>query len=454
VVETQAGDGATKRVSGYAWYASVVLALAYMFAQIDRMILNLLVEQIRRDLGFTDTQIGLLLGFAFSAATAVAGIPIAWAADRFSRRTIAGVGTVFWGLMTIACGLSSSFIQLFFARFGLGIGESALTPASYSMLSDLFPREKLGTALGFNMVGGTLGVGLASAAGGMLIAALERLDSIPFPGLGMIHAWQLAFPIAGLPAILIGLWVWSLREPARRRSHAADAPAEGHASWGDVWRFLIGKRRVVGSIFAGFAFLILVSQALTSWFPTMLIREFGWDVKDVGVAVGLILGGVGTLAALASGWLVEWAHTRGYEDACLRIGVAAAVLLTAAGIAAPLASSAALALAFFAPAVIVIVIAVVLGGMAVQIVTPAAMRARVTALYFFVTSLVSGGFGPLAVALLTDHVFGRPEAITLSLAIVAAVFCPLSAVSLAVGMRPMRELLAEAYAEPVAESST
>lgn len=449
--DQSAATSGTPRVPGYAWYTAAVLSLAYMFSQIDRMILNLLVEPIRHDLGITDTQIGLLQGFAFSIAVGFAGIPIAWAADRHSRRTIAGIGTIFWSLMTILCGMASNFTHLFAARFGLGIGESALSPASYSMLGDLFPREKLGRALGINMVGGTLGVGLASVAGGPVILALEKVGPVAVPLIGTLQPWQLAFPIAGLPALIVGLWVWSLREPPRRVPPSARGATT--ASWGEVFAFMRQQWRLIFAIFAGFSLLILVSQAITSWFPTFLIRQFRWDVGSVGIAFGLILGGAGTAAALGGGWLMEIVQRHGHADAPLRIGWISAAILGVCGVLAPLAPTATLALALFAPTVIVIVFGVMLAGVAIQIITPSPMRARVTALYFFVTQLISGGLGPLVVGLITDYAFGDAAAISYSLAIVAGVVSPFAAICIASGMAAYRTRIAGIDAEAAAQPS-
>ena len=117
----------------YPWYVVVVLTFAFTVAFIDRQILSLLVQPIRRDLGISDTQISLLAGFAFAVFYSVLGVPIARLADRRSRRAIISVGVFLWSLMTAACGLAKSFAGLFAARVGVGVGEATLSPAAYSM---------------------------------------------------------------------------------------------------------------------------------------------------------------------------------------------------------------------------------------------------------------------------------------------------------------------------------
>lgn len=131
-----------------ARYVVLVLLCAYVLSYIDRQILALLVGPIKADLGLSDTQIGLLQGLAFAVLFAIAGLPLGWWADRGDRRRIIAMGVGVWSLMTALCGTARSFTHLFLARAGVGIGEAALVPAAYSMISDLVPPERRGRALG------------------------------------------------------------------------------------------------------------------------------------------------------------------------------------------------------------------------------------------------------------------------------------------------------------------
>ena len=131
----------------YAWYVVAVLMLAYISSFIDRQVLTLLVKPLKRDFGVTDTQVGLLIGFSFAIFYTFLGIPIGRMADRKSRKRIIVYGIAIWSLMTAVCGITGTYNQLFLARIGVGIGEAALSPAAYSLITDLFPRHKLGTRL-------------------------------------------------------------------------------------------------------------------------------------------------------------------------------------------------------------------------------------------------------------------------------------------------------------------
>ena len=137
----------------YAWYVVIVLFIAYTISFIDRQIMSLLIEPIKRDLAISDTQISLLHGFAFAIFYTVLGIPLGRLADRKNRCFIISAGIFVWSLMAGACGLAKSFWFLFMARIGVGVGEASLSPAAYSMISDYFPKEKRGIAISLNSMG-------------------------------------------------------------------------------------------------------------------------------------------------------------------------------------------------------------------------------------------------------------------------------------------------------------
>jgi MFS family permease len=156
---------------GWAWFAVAALMVAYTSSFIDRQILTLLVQPIRADLTISDTQFSLLAGIAFSLFYTVMGVPLARLADRGSRRWIIFWGIVVWSVMTVACGLANSFWALFAARIGVGIGEAALSPAAYSMISDYFPPRQRARALAVYSMAPYIGAGLALMIG---VAVRER----------------------------------------------------------------------------------------------------------------------------------------------------------------------------------------------------------------------------------------------------------------------------------------
>lgn len=182
-----------KKSNAYAWYVVTLCMLAYIFSFIDRQILALMIEPIKADLQLSDTQFSLLHGLAFSLFYAVMGLPLAYIADRFSRPKLISIGIIVWSLATATCGLSKNFIQLFLSRMAVGVGEAALSPAAYSMFSDMFSKDKLGRAVGIYSIGAFLGGGIAFLVGGYVINLLKGVTLIEVPLLGALKAWQIAF---------------------------------------------------------------------------------------------------------------------------------------------------------------------------------------------------------------------------------------------------------------------
>ena len=423
----------------YRWYVVVLLMVAYAFSFIDRTILNLLVEPIRADLGLSDTQISLLMGLAFAIFYTVAGLPIAYLADRYSRRTIIGVGITVWCFMTAACGLSRSFGQLFLARMGVGVGEAALSPAANSLISDSFPKEQLGRAIGVYAMGTVIGMGLALIIGGQAIATTMAFGTVELPVVGALRPWQIVFLLVGLPGLVIALLMTTVKEPRRRGLLHGDQVV----SLLSTARFLGSRWRTYSAHFLGLSVTTIMAYGYVGWVPTFFIRTYGWSIEQIGLAFGLVMTFAGMAGVYLGGWLADYWQNRGVADAHWRvILVAVGILLPAYGLVT-LMPSPGLALAFLIPGVIG-------GGMstppalaALMIITPNQMRAMAAALYFFVLSLIGLTVGPTAVALLTDYYFADEAALRYSMAIVAFVSWLLASLVLLVGWKHYRRSLDE-----------
>lgn len=178
----------------------------------DRQALTLLVGPIRTSLGINDTQISLLHGFAFALFYTVMGIPIGQMVDRHRRTWVIAAGIVTWSVMTAACGLARNFLQMFFARIGVGIGEASLSPGAYSLIVDYFPPQSRTLALSIYFGAVYVGSGLALMIGGTLISSIPAMT---MPMLGQMEPWQSVFIILGLPGVLVAILVLALKEPPR-----------------------------------------------------------------------------------------------------------------------------------------------------------------------------------------------------------------------------------------------
>jgi MFS family permease len=197
-----------------------VLMLCYTLSFVDRQILGLLVPFIKADLKINDTLVGLLAGTAFALFYAVMGLPLGRVADSANRRNLISISIAFWSIFTAACALARSYTTLFLARVGVGVGEAGLNPASFSILSDLFPKERLGAALSVFYIGNLLGSSLALIVGGTVVQAVTRQPEVTLPILGAMASWRLTFLILGLPGLFFALLVFTVKEPIRKKPRA------------------------------------------------------------------------------------------------------------------------------------------------------------------------------------------------------------------------------------------
>jgi MFS family permease len=421
----------------YAWYVVVILFLAYTSSFIDRQIMALLVEPIKRDLGLNDTQFSLLHGFAFAIFYTFMGLPIGRLADRRNRKRMIVVGIAIWSALTAACGLARTFLHLFLARIGVGIGEAALSPSAYSMIADLFPRDKRGLPTGMYSMGVFFGAGVAFILGGYVVQLAARAEDIVLPLLGAIRPWQLTFFIVALPGLLIVALMSTVREPERRDVQ----PVEGDDSHSirATLAYVRQHSRLYTSVVVGFALLATGSYGFFTWIPTFLIRTYGWEAGNAGYSFGLLVLTLGTTGTLIGGVWSDRLFARGRVDANMRVGIYAGIGILIFGCAAPLMPSATLALVLLAPAVFFLGFSVSLAPAAASFVSPNQLRGQAVALYLFATNLIGLGIGPTVVAIMTDYVFGDPAALRYSLTAFAVVVPVLAVVTLLWGVGPYRK---------------
>ena len=411
-----------------SWYTVGVLIVVFLVAMVDRQILTLLVQPIRRDLGLTDTQLSLLIGMAFALFYTVLGVPIAQLADRKPRRTIIAIGVFLWSLATVACGLARTYWQLFFARVGVGVGEATLQPSAYSMLADLFPPAKLGRAIGTYAIGLFLGSGLALIVGGAVIAALSGTESIAVPFFGELRAWQVAFIVVGAPGIILTLVLMlTVKEPARRGLHNATG---AEATTARLVPFMRSNARTVTAIFAAFSLGGIAVVGYLAWIPEFIRRSHGWNISDIGWIFGLEMAVFGSAGTLFGGWFVDRLTRRGYQDAAFRAAIVAFVFLVPAMILPPLITDARVAVGLLAPLMFAIGMQQGYSPLALQLIAPNELRAQIVAVFFLVAQTLSLGFGPTLYALLTDYLFKDDAALHFSMAIVGGTCCSLGLITL------------------------
>lgn len=436
-------DGPSWPPARVAWLWVSVCVLAYICAYIDRQILSLMVDKVKSGLQITDSQFGLLHGLSFAMLYATLGLFVGGLVDRFPRRTIIICGILLWSMMTAVCGMTRSFFQLFLARAGVGIGEATLTPSAYSLLADCFPKERLGRALSVYFAGAGLGTGIAFIAGGMLIAAVDKVAPTTLPLLGEMQTWQIVFLIVALPGFPIALLLYALTEPQRQGRTRAVAPP-----WSAVWAFLKSRWRFMLPFFIAISGAATVSLAGLAWTPAYWMRTQGQTASEAGLLLGVVAMTAIPIGLMVGAWASEFLERRGVRGGALLVSGGSALLVcvpatSLAFITDPTWSIIAVTLAMFFTNMPFGIVAATL-----QTATPNAMRGRISAMSLLAQNACGMIIGPLIPGLLTDQLFGgdgQMVAVSLSITLVGA--AALTAVFFLISFINRREIGAEVEAE-------
>jgi predicted MFS family arabinose efflux permease len=367
------------------WYAISVLTVVNVFNYMDRMALSVLMPHIKADLHLTDTQLGLLVGFAFSLFYAVCTVPIARWADRGVRRDIIALAMAIWSVMTALSGAAQNFWQLLVARVGVGAGEAGCIPPSQSMICDYVPLERRPGIFAIHAFGASIGMMLGVSAAAWLGATI---------------GWRWTFVALGLPGIAVAMIVRStLPEPARG---ALDSPVSSNAAASFretisfLWRCRSYRRVMVFAVGNGF-----LQYGMLQWWPSFYQRVFAIDASSMGLSLGMAIG-VGTGAGVLIGGVL--ANKAAQRDARLPLLIAAAAVLlalpTAIGaLLVPMASVSILLvglLQFLLGATQAPAIATVY-----SVVIPS-VRATAGSINLFFMSAIGFGLGPFCMGVLSD----------------------------------------------------
>lgn len=394
-----------------AWVVVILLLLAYIMSYVDRSIFGVLLDPIKEDFHFTDTQMGLLGGLAFAVLYGGFGIPLGWLADRLSRRNIVVIGVAVWSFATAATGIARGFFGLFFARMMTGAGEATLSPCAMSMISDMFPKHIRGRAIAVYSMALSLGVGLGSLLMKALIEYSYTLDFTHMAAYGIDKPWRFVFVAISLPGLLIALAFLFVREPKR----AADFVPSTRADFANVPAHIIRHK---GAFFGIFGLGIIMSICTNygyTWNVPFYERTFGWPKTEYLKYTGLSILAIGPASILAAGFLIDQLTKKGRTDApilVMKIGIA---IIVTVFVIYPLMPTYLSAFIVFQFSTLGFTMATAAGPFALLAISPTQMKAQIMAYYYMVISLTGLVIGPWIIGFLNDNVFRDPNMIAKSL---------------------------------------
>jgi MFS family permease len=417
--------------TGNGWYVVGLCALAFVLSYTDRQVLSLLIEPIKRDLHISDTQFGLLQGLAFSLFYAVMGLPVSSLSDRRSRPLIIAAGVLVWSAATVLCGFARNYLQMLLARMMVGAGEATLSPATYALIADLFPPEKLGRATAVYSLGSFLGAGVAYLVGGAAIAALSKVGALQIFGVSL-QPWQMVLCIVGAPGLLLAaVIVLTVREPRVRDR------AQSSVAWREVFAFLSTERRIFLPHLLGYSCAAMALFGLLSWSPAYLMRTYGLSPQQAGLYLGVIAIFCNGGGVLLSGVVMDARRRAGHVDGPFRVGILGAIGVIPGAAMLAVAPTLAVALTGLALTMTCASFPMPPSAALIQLVAPPLMRARISAIFLFCNSLIGLAGGAALIGFLNDHAFGGPAGIRVSLPLTVALSAGVAVLLLALGLRPL-----------------
>lgn len=412
------------------WHVVLLLAALYVLSYVDRLILTLLVEPIKADLGISDLQVGLLIGPAFAILFSIIGLPVAWLIDHHNRRNLLAFGIFLWSLSTLLAGYATSFAMLFMLRMGLAIGESVLAPAAISLIGDLFSRDRRAAPSSVFIAAGTTGVMLAYVVGAAALDLAQSGALAALPIIGDLAAWRQTLVLISLPGfIIIPILLKSVREPEREgmedMARPSSAPSSGSPAPFGIFVSKADAVRFYGCFFVGNAILGMMLYGALAWYPTHLVRSQHINPSQAGYifSTALMLGVVLTVLLPT---LAQHLARSSRRDMLMRIPLVAIpvglILFIAALLRTDLlGASLLMALGFSLLSAIN-----ALPSITVPLTAPPALRGRLVALVQFCNNIISLSLGAYLIALLAQTLFPGPTGLGRAMLVLALCAGPIA----------------------------
>ena len=420
----------------YAWFLTTILLISYTVSFIDRAMINLLIDPIRSDLKLTDIQMGQILGPGFMISYILFSLPIGRMVDKFNRIFVLIGGILLWSIATAAHGFSSDYYSLFVSRAGVGAGEAAVTPASWSIIADLFRPEDRAFPMSFYLMGPYIGQGLALLFGGLVI----QLYTVPVEILGFtLQPWQMIFLLIAIPGFVLSFGLAFLADPQRKG--IINKEKQKDESFVDVIAYIKSKFSAYFTLMVAASFIVVLLYTFQAWVPTYIARVHGWDLSRVGYLFGIVTLISGSLGVLSGPVLERFLDRRGFKNS-----THAVFLISASTLAViPPLTFLFVTEDFILPGMFVISFFITLPmasfASGLQKMTPQNYRGSISGLYVFIMNIVGLSLGPTVVPFFTSVIFQDDMSINLALSYTFLIFGPISFAIFFLGRKSLNKAL-------------
>jgi MFS family permease len=423
-MDARAGTSVRPISTARQWYLVIVLMVLGLVAAIDRQCLAVLAPMIKADLGLSDAQVSLLIAVSFAIFNTLTAIPVGWLIDRYSRKTVLGLGAFLWAMVTAVSGLAGSFTQLFWGRAGVGFAEGGLGPTAFSMIRDAVAPERRGRAFSVfglsNSIGNGASIGLVALAVGVVGPGPHL-----FPVIGELRSWQVVLIGLGLFSLPFCLLTLPIVEPPRVASR--EPFLAGYAA---AVRFMARERSLFIPIILFMASISALGGSMIGWGPSVAVRIFDMAPQEVGKFLGLVAIVCMPIGLLVSGFIIDALRARGSRTAAARVALGGLLLTIVPTVSLPLAPSPALFLAANAGSLITLGSLYQIANKLLAMAAPRESAGRVVAVYTLCFTGIAA-LGPLVVGLLSDHAFAAAgqRSLAYALATGSAVFLTIALIS-------------------------
>lgn len=391
------------------WYMAAILCLTNAVSFVDRQSLPLLINQIKGDFQINDTEVSLLVGFAFILTYAGLSIPAGILVDRFSRRAVLSAGISLWSASTMFCAFATNYWTMFAGRLGIGAGESVVGPGAASIIRDAFAPDQRGRAVAIWAMGANIGAAAALLLGGLILRAVGDAPSVTVPLFGTVRSWQVVLFGCSLVTLPVALLVLTFREPARTGTMTPERNGMRSAL-----AFMARRWKVFALVFLVNGLTIIMTVPHGIWAPAMFERVWHLSRPEIAFTLGIMTLVFGASSQFIAGTVLDRLERAGIANPVPLFGIIVCVLAFLPGVYMPLAPNVTVAWVLQALYMLIGTSLFTIGTAFITRLAPPEMAGKITSLHFLWVGLIGTLVGTTLYAVVADRIYSGAGALAIA----------------------------------------